>query len=68
MELVTVSDIATQLEQPVKRVRYVLETRPDIRPLRRVGIARVFGRDVVDRVRQELERIDARRKGAAVVA
>jgi hypothetical protein len=60
--LVTSGDIAEALDRDAGRVRHVLDTRRDIRPVGRAGIVRVYTRDVIKRVRSELEAIDQRRR------
>ena len=60
--LVTPGDIALALGERVQRVRYILDSRPDIRPVRRAGIVRLFEAGVVERVRHEFEEIDQRRR------
>jgi hypothetical protein len=42
-------------------VLYVLRTRPHIRPAANAGRLRLYDRDAVDLLRQELTTIDARR-------
>ena len=59
--LVTPGDIARLLSEPQHRVTYVLNSRTHIRPLRRVGIVRLFPPSAVDAVLEELREIDARR-------
>lgn len=61
--LITPGAIARKLDQPIHRVQYVLATRPAIRPAARAGRIRLFGRDAVDQVRNEIARIDAIRSG-----
>ena len=53
----TVSRIATHLDAPVHRIKYVIDSR-GITPADRVGIARVFDRRAVDRIAHELRRIE----------
>lgn len=60
-KIVTAGDIASTLGEKLARVRYVLDSRLDIQPLRRVGIVRIYSVEVVERVRSELWAIDHRR-------
>ena len=62
-ELVTRGDIARALGVPPHEVGYVLDSRPDIEPVARAGIVRLYTRSVIDRVRAERECIDAKRGG-----
>lgn len=59
--LITSGVIARELRQPLHRVRWVLDTRPDIRPAAYAGIIRLFTRAAIARVRYELNAIDANR-------
>ncbi|MCC5830903.1 MAG: hypothetical protein JJU36_15765 [Phycisphaeraceae bacterium] len=63
--LLTVGRMAEILGVPVSRVRYVLATRPDIRHCALAGIARLYDRQALARIRHELSAIDARRAGGA---
>ncbi len=56
----TVGQIARDLGEPEHRVKHVVNSRR-IEPLGRVGIIRLYGPAAVDRVRQALRDIDARR-------
>ena len=58
---VTSGDIARALDSGADRVRHVLSSRRDIQPVGRAGIAWLYERDVVDRVRSELQQIEAKR-------
>lgn len=60
-----VGAIARRFDMPVSRVEYVLRTRPDLKPLGRIGNARLFGQATVEKIGEELERIAAARKPAA---
>ena len=59
--VVTPGQIARALGEPQHRVAHILNTRPDIRPVRRVGIVRTYAADAVDLVRCELAAIDTKR-------
>ena len=61
--LCTPGVVATELNEPLHRVQYVLQTRPDIRPSARAGRLRLYDREAIARIRHELRAIDARRKG-----
>lgn len=66
--LLTSGRIAAELEVPLPRVLYVLATRPLIRPRARAGILRLYDRDTVKMVRQELNEIDSLRRGQEVTS
>jgi hypothetical protein len=53
--------IAAQLNAPLHRVLYVLNTRRHIRPAARVGTLRVYDLAAIDAVREELNAIAADR-------
>lgn len=57
--LTTPGVIATQLGQPLHRVLYVLRTRSHISPVARAGTLRLYDRDAISAVEQELNTIDA---------
>ncbi len=59
--LVTPGQIARQLNEPLHRIRHVLDTRAGITPVRRIGIVRTYAGGAVDLVRSELRAIDDRR-------
>lgn len=65
----TTGKIARELKEPVRRIEYVLATRPHIRPVALAGNVRLFDREAVAQIRHELNAIDARkadsREGAA---
>jgi hypothetical protein len=63
-QLPTVGEIARQLGEPIHRIEYVLRTR-DIRPSGVAGNCRVYAEEDVERIAAELQRIDARKDGAA---
>jgi hypothetical protein len=63
--LLTLGVIARKVRAPQHRIRYVLATRPHIRPVAWAGNARLFDSDAVAMVRHELNAIDARRAGGA---
>ncbi len=54
---VTSGDIARALDEPLPRVRYVLDVRLRAQPIRRVGIVRLYAPNVLDLVRRELTRM-----------
>ena len=56
----TVGEIARRLAVPLHRVEYVIRSR-HIRPSARAGNARVFSEDDVDRIGNELRRIQSDR-------
>lgn len=57
--------LARRLNVPLHRVIYILNTRPHIRPAARAGRMRLYDREAVGQVRQELDLIDAlTRRGA----
>lgn len=58
--LLTAGRIAESLGVRLPRVVYVLATRPHIRPRARAGILRLYDRQAVELVREELDAIDAR--------
>jgi hypothetical protein len=58
--------LAADLGEPLHRVLYVLRTRRHIRPTANAGRLRLYDRDAVELLWQELMTIDARRtKGVA---
>jgi hypothetical protein len=64
VQLVTAGDIAARLRQPLRRVLWVLATRPHIRPAARAGRTRVYSTSAVALVQDEIDRIDlSGRKG-----
>jgi hypothetical protein len=60
-QLITSGVIARECYAPIHRVRWVLDTRDDIKPAAYAGNVRLFTRAAVARVRYELNAIDARR-------
>ena len=60
-KLHTVGDVARILGTPIHRVEYILKTRPQIRPVGRVGIARVYDDAAVELLRAGLQEIECRR-------
>ena len=60
MKLLTAGVIAERLGVPLRRVLYVLQTRPEIRPAARAGILRLYHNAAVDMVAEALKDIDAR--------
>ena len=65
--LLTSGDIAKLLNTGVQRVRHVLNTRDDIRPIGRAGITHVYDGGAVGQVQAELDRIEARKKQRATI-
>ena len=59
-KLHTVGDVARLLGTPIHRVEYILKTRPQIRPIGRVGIARVYDDAAVELVRNAINEIASR--------
>ena len=58
--------LAADLGVPLHRVLYLLRTRKHIRPAATAGVLRLYDRDALDKLQQELAIIDARRsKGGA---
>jgi hypothetical protein len=62
MEL-TVGEVCKHLNQPMHRVARILDTRPHIQPIKRVGVLRIFDDRGVEAIRTEIEKMDARRRG-----
>jgi len=52
-ELLTIGDIADQLNEPTNRVSYML-TKHRIKPVKRIGITKVFDASVVALVKDYL--------------
>lgn len=50
----TIGEIARRLDWPVHRVDYFLRSRR-IEPKARAGILRIFGEDVIERLRSEAD-------------
>jgi hypothetical protein len=65
VSLVTAADIAKRLGQSLHRVRWILATRPHIRPAARAGAVRVYSTAAIALVQDEIDRIEAAGKGAA---
>jgi len=59
--LVTVGVIAVELGVSVERVSRILRTRPHIRPRAYAGNVRLFDNAAIRQVRQEIDKMDARR-------
>ncbi len=62
-QLPTIGTIANQLGEPVHRIEYVIRSR-SIKPSGRAGNARVFSESDIERIADELRRIDAEKGGA----
>jgi hypothetical protein len=60
-KLITPGVIAVELGVPLHRVLRVLATRPHIQPSARAGTLRLYDRNAVALVSDELHAIDARR-------
>lgn len=60
-KLITPGVIAHELHEPLHRVLNVLATRQHIQPAARAGTLRLYARDAVAKVRDELNAIDIRR-------
>jgi len=54
----TVGEIARRFGEPLHRIEYVIRSR-GIKPLGRAGNARVFSELAVERIGEELRRIDS---------
>ena len=65
VSLVTAAEIASRLGRPLRRIQWILTTRHHIRPAAKAGAVRVYSSAAVALVQDELDGIDARRKGAA---
>lgn len=61
VSLLTPGRIAQELGDRLRRVQYVLATRPHIRCRARAGTLRLYDRRAVAQIRHELNAIDARR-------
>lgn len=62
-DLVSVGELARELDEPTYRIRYLIESRR-MEPVRRLGILRVFSRrSMIPRLRKELRLIASRRPG-----
>lgn len=57
--------LAADLREPLHRVLHILRTRPHIRPSARAGRLRLYDRNAMAMVKQELAAIDAPRAGEA---
>ena len=55
--------LAADLDVPLYRVLYILQTRDHIRASARAGQLRLYDREAVALIRHELNAIDARREG-----
>ncbi len=58
--LITSGVIAVQLGEPLHRVQHVLATRDHIRPSARAGTLRLYDKQAVEMVREELLTINKR--------
>lgn len=65
VQLVTSADIALRLGQPLRRVQWILSTRPHIRPAAVAGAVRVYSTAAIALVQDEIDAMKAKRKGAA---
>jgi len=54
--------IAHELGEPLHRILYVLQTRRFITPSARAGRFRLYGREAVVLIRQELDAMDVRQE------
>jgi hypothetical protein len=60
-QLRTAGVIAAELDAPLTRVLYILRTRKHlIRPIGRAGVLRLYDRQAVEMVRNELREMDRR--------
>ena len=55
--------LAAELDVPLHRVLYILQTRDHIKPSARAGRLRLYDREAVALIRYQLNAIDARREG-----
>ena len=55
--------LAVDLDVPLHRVLYVLQSRDHIRPSARAGRLRLYDREALALIRHELNAIEARRAG-----
>ena len=55
--------LAADLDVPLHRVLYILQTRDHIKPSARAGRLRLYDRESVALIRHELNAIDARTAG-----
>lgn len=55
--------LAADLDVPLHRIQYILQTRDHIKPSARAGRLRLYDREVVALIRHELNAIDARNSG-----
>jgi hypothetical protein len=55
--LLTVGEIARQLQEPIHRIEYVIRSR-GVQPIGWAGHARVFAPASLDRIDSELDRMD----------
>lgn len=62
-QLLSIGEMAKRLGEPIHRVRFILESRGDIKPSALCGRTRVYDARALARVRHELAAIDARRLG-----
>ena len=60
-QLLTVGQIADDLNRPSTRVAYAID-KLRIKPVRRVGIIRLFGADAIDQIRSGVMEIEAKKK------
>ncbi len=55
--------LAADLDVPLHRVLYILQTRDHIKPSARAGQLRLYDREALALIRHELNSIDARQAG-----
>ena len=55
--------LAADLDAPLHRVLYILQTRDHIKPSARAGRLRLYEREALALIRHELNAIDARQAG-----
>ena len=60
-QLLTSGVLAEEAKGQPERVRYILATRPHIKPVARAGMTRLYSREAIEAVRIELAAIDSRR-------
>lgn len=62
-KLRTLGVLAADLDVPLHRVQYILQTRGHIKPSARAGRLRLYDHEAVALIRHELNAIDARNSG-----
>lgn len=65
VRLVTAAEIAARLGQPLRRVHWVLATRPHIRPAAHAATVRVYSTAAIALVQDEIDSMDDRRRAVS---